>query len=217
MAIRLVSFAGTGVAQFSAVFEPQADSAWLKCLILKFYLVAQSSLHEGSPPLSEAESSASYTSGRTHHTLSSTQQQQSIDPAASGTMLPKNKSVNKNRKQKQTSRAPGGARTATDSFQSSPRVPAPQLRQSAGGSQQHNKTKQPSAHSDSTMAVPVASDDSKAVNGFSARAVVDADSSGTSGGCSTCNAWALSLREHCLFKLCNFNTSSHTKHAAPQL
>ena len=48
-------FAGSGFELFSAAFEPQEHTAWLKCLVFKFCLIAQRPLDEANLTLSESE------------------------------------------------------------------------------------------------------------------------------------------------------------------
>jgi len=163
--------AGTGLELFSAVFEPEADSAWLKCLILKFCLVAQSSLHEAGPTLSESESSVSVTSCPTQHTKASRPQKTS-QPATSSKMPSNAKSVNKKQKQKQNSRAAALASRHSDSSKSSAskevQAEKPELQQPD------------SAPSAKPMAVPAASEDQAvAANGFTARGMLNTAPKGT--------------------------------------
>ncbi len=164
--------AGTGLELFSAVFEPEADSAWLKCLILKFCLVAQSSLHEAGPALSESESSVSVTSCPTQHTEASRPQKTS-QPATSSKMPSNAKSVSKKQKQKQNSRAAALASRHSDSSKSS-----------ASKEVQAEKPEvqwRDSAHSGKSMAVPAASEDQAvAANGFTARGMLNTAPKGTS-------------------------------------
>ena len=168
--------AGSGLELFSAVFEPQADSAWLKCLILKFCLIAQSSLHEASATLSESESSVPHTSGQTQYTDSGSLPQKALQPTVNSRMPSNNKAVNKKQKHKQTSRA--SAAKAPDSPSSSTRSIAASRPQPVSASQAQEPV-QPARHINNKMAVPAASDEHKAaVNGFSGRGALDAASSG---------------------------------------
>ncbi len=161
--------AGTRLELFSAVFEPEADSAWLKCLILKFCLVAQSSLHEAGPALSESESSVSVTSCPTQRTEASRPQKTS--PSSK---MPSNaKPVSKKQKQKQNSRAATLASRHSDSSKSSVskevQAEKPELQ------------RRESAHSAKSMAVPATSEDQAvAANGFTARGMLNTASKGTS-------------------------------------
>ena len=158
------------------MFEPQVDSAWLKCLILKFCLVAESSLHEAGPTLSESESSVSSTSGQTHYTKPTTEQHKTSKSQASSTMPPSNKSVGKNKKQKQAPRSSATAKSKSDTQKSS----AKSSREEQPASVHHQQaSERSSAHAHKAMAVPVTSDDHKAaVNGLSKRGALDVASTG---------------------------------------
>lgn len=160
--------AGTGLELFSAVFEPEADSAWLKCLILKFCLVAQSSLHEAGPTLSESKSSVSVTSYTAQHTEAS--RPETLLAASSSKMPANAKTVSKKQKQKQNARAAALASKQSDSPKS---LASKQLHAEKPVLETPNST-------DTPMAVPAASEDqSAAVNGFSANPVLDAVPKGT--------------------------------------
>lgn len=162
------SSAGVGLELFSAVFEPQGDSAWLKCLILKFCLVAQSSLHEAGPTQSESESSVSVTSSPDQRKEAN--RQAGKTQLATGSKMPSNnKSVSKNKKANHTSR------TSALSNKSSPKpTKSKELQQEGPALQQ-----QSAPITDKAMAVPAASEDqATATNGFTPKGMLDAATQG---------------------------------------
>ena len=166
-----VLFAGRGLELFSAVLEPQADSAWLKCLILKFCLFAQSSLHEAGPSQSESVSSVSDTFCSGQQPDSSTEAGRAEQPNPS---MPSanQKPLSKKQRQKQNSRAAALAKKPADSSKSAVTLQAHS--QDLAASAQFN-----GQHPDrQDMAVPAASEThAGAANGFSAHGALDTPSS----------------------------------------
>lgn len=161
--------AGRGLELFSAVFEPQADAAWLKCLILKFCLVAQSSLHEAGPSLSASESSVSVTPQQDQHSEAVIRPTQ---PVLSSNMPSANtKPLNKKQKQKQNSRAAVHANRRADSPKSATSTAQKALKAEPTASVRSKSQHQ----SKQLMAVPAASEDQAAgANGFSAQGALGA-------------------------------------------
>ena len=163
--------AGRGLELFSAVFEPQADSAWLKCLILKFCLVAQSSLHEAGPSLSSSESSESVTPQQDQQSEANNKPRKATQPTPSSKMPSTNhKALSKKQKQKQNSRAAVLANRHTDS---------PKPAASTASKEEHTASVRfnSQCQSKKLMAVPAASEDQAAgVNGFSAQSALGAPS-----------------------------------------
>lgn len=170
-----MSHAGKGLELFSAVFEPQAGSAWLKCLILKFCLVAQSSLHEAGPLLSESESSVSITSCSGQHSEANLKPQKAKLQTASSNMSSTNrKPLSKKQKQKQNSRAAANANSSSGSPTSAASAASKAAKQQGPPSVQSNGLRR----SKKPMAVPAASENqTAAVNGFSAQAALESPSS----------------------------------------
>lgn len=164
--------AGRGLELFSAVFEPRADSAWLKCLILKFGLVAQSSLHEAGPSLSSSESPESVTPQQD-------QQSEANSRATPSSKMPSTnlKSLSKKQKQKQNSRAALLANRHADSPKSAASTASKDIKEDRTASV-HSNNQHPSKK---LMAVPAVSEDqAAAVNGFSTSgALVTPSSEGT--------------------------------------
>lgn len=164
--------AGRGLELFSAVFEPQADSAWLKCLILKFCLVAQSSLHEAGPCLSASESSVSSTPQQDQHSEAIIRPTQPV--LSSNMPFTNTKPLNKKQKQKQNSRAAVHANRHADSPKSAVSTASKEHKAELTASVRSNSQQQ----SKQLMAVPAASEDQAAgVNGFSAQGALGAPSS----------------------------------------
>lgn len=153
---------------FSAVFEPRADSAWLKCLILKFGLVAQSSLHEAGPSLSSSES-------RESGAPQQDQQPEANSRATSNRKMPSTnqKPLSKKQKQKHNSRAALLASRHTDSPKSAASTASKDIKEDCTASVHSNNQRQ----SKKLMAVPVVSEDqAAAANGFSASGALGAPS-----------------------------------------
>lgn len=161
--------AGRGLELFSAVFEPRADSAWLKCLILKFGLIAQSSLHEAGPPLSSSEFLS-----RTSTPQQDQQSEANNRATPSSKMPPSNhKPLSKKQKQKQNSRAALLANRHTDSPKSAASAASRDIKEDFTASVHSNNQRQ----SKKLMAVPVMSEDqAAAANGFSASGALGAPS-----------------------------------------
>ena len=168
--------AGTGVELFSAVFEPQADSAWLKCLILKFCLVAQSSLHEAGPSLSESESIVSLTSYQDQQSKASFKaklQTPSRKMSSSNQKpLSRGKGSKAKQRQRQTSRAAAPVNRRSDSPKSTASTASQASKAEVSASTQSNRQR-----SKLSMAVPAASEkQASAGNGFSGQGALDTSS-----------------------------------------
>lgn len=149
---------GSGFQLFSAVFEPQEHTAWLKCLVLKFCLIAQRPLDEASPLLPETELA---TKPCTTSSQSSDISTQSLQPSASSNMPePENhgKAVNQKKKGK------GRSQTSASSVSSSAHAvdTAPVQRQgSSQAASSHSEVSSRRRHKAAkhhSMAVPAAAD-----------------------------------------------------------